>query len=194
MGDLIEFHNIFDNTIESQDITTLHNAMFTMLDEVDAENSAVVFDVKCLTRPYTNNVDTKGMTLYSEVVARGVAPYFFSWEVDTPANLAAETARLTALGVADPIILLRDTSECNTPKKNLGWNASIASYTRRRAATYGLTRTIVMYVGRKWVDVLPENILATSLPSTDTEHHLLCRHKESGVWCLRMSPSKIMQS
>lgn len=190
MSDIVEFEDVFDSVMESSNITTLHDSFTKALDSVNAGNSAVVFDVECLTRPYTTVADANGIALYMEVVSRGIMPYFFSWLEDTPDNLDTEMTRLIALGVSNPVVLLRNAELCPTPKKNMAWSAPIAAYTRSRVTNKGMKRAVVMYVGRKWVDVLPANLVSTAMPTTSTEFHIICRHTESGVWSLRMSPSK----
>jgi len=188
MGDIIGFNDLFSSVFE----TSTFRDMDVMIDRVlkgTTSTVAVVFDIKCLTRPYTTTLDRDSMDLYTRVQSQGIVTYILSWEPNTPENVAKETALLTSLGVADPIVILRDVDACPIRKKDLSWNAQLAAYNLSRVPN---DRKVIMNVGRMWVDVLPPDLTDDCLPSTIADKHMLAYHTKTATWCLRMSPSRVI--
>jgi len=189
MGDIVEFEDEFDNVTETTDMTTILETLDTVLNSLSPSNAAVVFDINTFTKPYTKQVDTEAYSVYEKAVARGFVPIVLSWEEDSTEKAGAEREKLTSYGVSpDAALILRDPEACPCHKKGMTFSTSVCEYTRERASGSGYDN--VMYVGRMWLDVLPSDMDPDAIPSTSPDQHLLCRHINSGVWSLRISPSK----
>jgi hypothetical protein len=186
--EIVEFDDVFDNVLESYDMDSILTFLDTVLDGFTF-NDGIAIDIKCFTKPYTKQVDLDGVSLYQKIVSRGLIPVILSWEQDLEENIASERAKLTSWGVSPNVqLILRNFPSCPYRKKGMSFSADMCGYTHSRVSSLG--HNIVMYVGRMWVDVLPFNLESTALPSVSPKQNFMCRHTSSGVWSLRMSPSK----
>jgi hypothetical protein len=191
MGDqdtIVEFEDAFDSVSEDAAMAPILSTLDAVLD-LFLPHDAVVLDIRTFTKPYTLQVDPDGRSVYQKVVARGLVPIILSWEADSEENMEAERAKLTSWGVSpDVALILRDPEACPHRKKGCSFAPDMCAYTQSRVLDLG--HTIVMYVGRLWIDVLPPDLEETALPGVTLAHHALFRHTRSGVWSLRMSPNK----
>jgi hypothetical protein len=186
MDSFVDFEHVFDNIVETTEIREIIDALIPILDVLELDNTTcIAIDTSCFTVPYQPaTIDMAGLTLYNTIVDRGVKTCLLSWMKDLPENVNNEMARLTAFGVDVTTLLMR---AADFHKKTLAWNEDIATYTRDR--TRVLPYTVVMYIGRYWVDVLPPDTVLTAMPRTSVNHHLLCRHIATNTWSLRLSPN-----
>jgi len=183
---ITEFDDVVDTLVVSSTLSDLHPTFEHALTSSSSSSSAVVFDVACFTRPYNlNEEDGRGVELLRRVhESVNVKPIFVAWNVKNEDDV---TSYLKTLGVDNPVVAF-----CSGGVSNLSWKPSLAAYIKQQVQDVAGTLDVIMYVGRTWVHVLPPDIETVS--SVSTEQHLLCRHKSTGMWCFRMSPSKFLTS